>query len=77
MSLDELVLARVDRAARRLGLSRSAYIARAVAHGPNDARGPGATVSARRAMRSLDRLFREGRVPGDATLEIRRMRDER
>lgn len=77
VSLDERILARIDRAARRLGLSRSAYIAQLASKGTAAERGPGAESSVHAALRSLDRLFRRQRVPADATAEVRHMRDER
>lgn len=77
VSLDERVLARIDRAARRLGLSRSAYIAQLASKRTAAERGSGAQNSVHAALRSLDRLFRRKPVPLDATAEIRHMRDER
>lgn len=77
VSLDERLLARIDRAARRRGLSRSAYIAQLAAREPGTERGPGANRPVHAALRSLDRLFRRNPVPSDATAEIRGMRDER
>lgn len=77
VSLDERILAKVDRAARRRGLTRSAYIAELATREKVSERGPGANSSVHAALRSLDGLFRRNRVPADATAEIRRMRDER
>ena len=77
VSLDDRVLARIDRAATRRGLSRSAYIARLANTENADERGPGVDSSVHKALRSLDRLFRRKPMPVDATAEIRHMRDER
>lgn len=78
LSLDERVLARIDRAARRRGLTRSTYLQQlAVADLASDT-GPGADPSVRAALASVDDLFRRNPVPAeDLTLVIRRMRDER
>ncbi len=77
VSLDERVLARIDRAATRRGLSRSAYIARLANTESVGEHGPGLDSSVHKALRSLDRLFRRKPMPVDATAEIRHMRDER
>ncbi len=77
VSLDDRILARIDRAATRRGLSRSAYIARLATTENLNERGLGVDSSVHKALRSLDRLFRRKPVPTDATAEIRRMRDER
>ena len=77
VSVDDKLLAKVDRAARAAGVSRSAYLARLAARDVGDARGPGADRQAHRAMARLDKLFRE-RPPGeDATAAIRGERDSR
>lgn len=77
ISLDERLLRRIDAAARRLGLSRSGYLARLAERDLGTARGPGQDPSVRAALRSLDRLFAENPTPGDVTAIVRKMRDER
>lgn len=78
LSLDERVLARIDRAAKRRGLTRSAYLERLAVADLASEKGPGADPSVRAALASVDDLFRRNPVPvEDLTLVIRRMRDER
>jgi len=77
VSMDDKLLARVDRAARRLGLSRSAYLTRLAAKDLGDAHGPGRDPKVREALAALDRLFAENPTPGDVTAIIRKMRDSR
>lgn len=75
--MDERLLSRVDRAARRLGLSRSAYLARLAARDIGAEQGPGRDPRVREALAALDKLFAENPTPGDATEIIRKMRDSR
>lgn len=77
VSMDEKLLARLDRAARRLGLSRSAYLARLLIRDFGEATGPGRDPAARKALAAIDRLFAENPTPGDPTEIIRKMRDSR
>ncbi len=79
VSMDEKLLRRVDRAAKRAGVSRSAYIARLAARDVAQGVGPGADPEARKALADIDRLFRENPPPPgfDWTSEIRKMRDSR
>lgn len=77
VSMDDKLLARVDRAARRLGLTRSAYFARLAAKDVGAANGPGRDPQVREALAALDRLFTENPTPGDVTAIIRKMRDSR
>lgn len=78
VSLDERVLARVDRLAKRRGLTRSAYLEQLAVADLASQKGPGADPSVRAALASLDTLFRRNPVPDeDFTLVVRRMRDER
>lgn len=77
VSMDDKLLARVDRAARRLGLSRSAYLARLAARDTGAEHGPGRDPKVREALAALDRLFAENPTPGDVTAIIREMRDSR
>lgn len=75
--MDEKLVARIDRAARRVGLSRSAYLARLAARDVGAAQGPGREPRVREALAALDRLFAENPTPGDVTAIIREMRDSR
>lgn len=75
--MDEKLVARVDRAARRLGLTRSAYLARLAAKDVGAAHGPGRDPKVREAIAGLKRLFAENPTPGDVTAFIREMRDSR
>jgi hypothetical protein len=74
--MDEKLLARVDRAARRLGMSRSAYLASLAARELRT-EGPGRDPKVREAIAGLKRLFAENPTPGDVTAIIRKMRDSR
>lgn len=77
VSIDERLLKRVDAAARKAGLDRSAYLA-GVAEQSLDT-SPAALRASRAAafkeMRALGKRY--GTPGGDATDFIRRMRDER
>lgn len=76
--MDEDLLARIDSAARRAGLSRSAYLVRLAERELGAAGGPGSDPRARRAMCALDRLFRRrGAFGEEATAAIRAERDAR
>lgn len=77
VSLDDELLARIDRAAAEARLSRSAYLARLAAR-ELDSAGPGAKPSVRRALERLDKLFARNPTPGgDSTALIRADRDSR
>jgi metal-responsive CopG/Arc/MetJ family transcriptional regulator len=79
ISIDEKLLRQLDRAAKRAGLSRSAYIARLAARDLAEGTGPGADPEARKAIADIQRLFSENPPPPgfDWTAEIRKMRDSR
>lgn len=77
LSIDARLLARIDRAARRLGLSRSAFLSQLAARELGGEAGPGAEPRARRAVRALDALFRDRGVPEEPTAAIRADRDSR
>lgn len=77
VSMDERLVARVDREARRLGMTRSAYLARLAARELGADKGPGRDPKVRQAIADLKRLFAENPTPGDPTEIIRRMRDSR
>jgi len=75
--MDEKLVASIDRAARRLGLSRSAYLSRLAERDLSGAHGPGRDPKVREAIAGLKRLFAENPTPGDPTAIIREMRDSR
>ena len=78
LSLDERLVRRIDAAARRLGLTRSAYLARVAQKELGEARGPGADPKVRKAIGEIRRMFSEDRAsPTDWTRVIREMRDSR
>ena len=77
VSVDERLLARIDRAARSAGLSRSAYLARLAARDLGTDRGPGASRQARRAIARLEKLFDTRPAEEEATAAIRAERDSR
>jgi metal-responsive CopG/Arc/MetJ family transcriptional regulator len=77
VSIDDKLLARIDRAARAAGLSRSAYLARLAARDLGTDRGPGADRQARRAIARLQKLFQAQPIAGDATAAVRAERDAR
>lgn len=76
VSIDDRLLKRVDAAARKAGLDRSAYLGRLAAQSLDAA--PAALRASRAAafkeMRALGKRYG---TPGDATEFIRRSRDER
>jgi hypothetical protein len=59
ISIDERLLARIDAAAARLGMTRSAFLAQSASRDLEGGTGPGADPSARAAMANLDRLLNE------------------
>ena len=82
--MEQSLLTRLDRAARRLGLSRSAYLARVVGREVGAGTGPGRDPRVRKALAdirsgNIDRLVRRNPPPAgfDVTVAIRRMRDTR
>jgi len=77
VSFDDRLLAGLDRAARRDGLSRSAYLSRLVARELDQRQGPGRAAHVRRTIDRLDRLFADQGTREDATEEIRGERDAR
>jgi hypothetical protein len=77
VSVDDKLLARIDRAPRSAGLTRSAYLARLAARDLGDARGPGASRQARGELARLQRLFDAEPVEDDATTAVRAERDQR
>jgi hypothetical protein len=77
VSIEDRLLARVDRAARESGLSRSAYLSRLAAKEVGSAPGPGRDRKVHRALEQLDRLFRSRLEPEEATAAVRADRDAR
>lgn len=62
ISIDERLLARIDEARERMGLSRSAFIAQSASRDLEGAAGPGAEPGVRAALAALDRLLARGRA---------------
>jgi hypothetical protein len=77
VTLDERLLVRIDREARSLGLTRSAYLARLAAREVDARQGPGRRATVRRALASLDDLFATHGARENATEAIRAERDAR
>jgi metal-responsive CopG/Arc/MetJ family transcriptional regulator len=77
VSVDDKLLAKIDRAAKAAGLTRSAYFARLAARDLGTERGPGADRQARRAIARLQTLFEERTIAEDATAAVRAERDSR
>jgi uncharacterized protein YciW len=75
VSIDERLLALLDRQATKEGLSRSAYIARLADRELNARQGPGRAAQVHRAMDSLDRLFARHGNREESTQLIRSERD--
>lgn len=77
--MDDQLLRRLDRAARRSRISRSAYLARLVARDVGAETGPGRDPRVRKALADIDRLAKANPPPGgfNLTAAIRRMRDTR
>ena len=75
VSVDDKLLARIDKAARSLGLTRSAYLSRLAAREVEASHGPGRTASARRALRKMDELFASNEREPDTTRVVREERD--
>ena len=77
VSVDDALLARIDKEARSRGLSRSAYLSQLAARELTARSGPGAQPSVRRALEQLDDLFERLPHDEDATVAIRSERDSR
>jgi hypothetical protein len=76
VSFDDMLLRRIDRAARANGESRSAYLSHLAESDAARGSGPGKTPAARAALRKLDRLVADAPA-GDSTAAIRAARDAR
>ena len=77
VSVDDKLLARIDRAASSAGLSRSAYLARLAARELGEERVPGASRQAQRALARLQKLFDAQPSAEEATAAVRAGRDAR
>jgi len=79
VSMDGKLLNRVDRSARRLGLSRSAYLARLAERDLGAESGPGREPAVHRALADIDRLVKRNPPARgfDLTESVRKMRDSR
>lgn len=75
VSVDDKLLARIDKAARSLGLTRSAYLSRLAAREVEAAHGPGRAPATRRALRRIDALFVANERDPDITDAVRQERD--
>ncbi len=75
VSLDDHLLERIDKAARSLGLSRSAYLARLAAREVEASQGPGRAAATHHALKRIDRLFALSKRENDATKAVRQERD--
>lgn len=76
LSLEERLVRKIDRAARRLGLSRSAYVAQLAERELGSGKGPGRSAAARSALRRLDSLFASN-PHDDVASSLREERDAR
>ncbi len=77
VSIDDRLLARIDKAARASGLTRSAYLGALAAKELGRAAGPGRDPKVHEALRQLDELFTGISIPEDTTAAIRAERDAR
>lgn len=79
VSIDERLLDKVDRAAKRSGESRSAYVSEVLQREVGSASGPGRDPRVREALRRITELVAKNAQPDkeDSTDFVRRMRDER
>jgi len=76
VSFDDMLLRRIDRAARAGGKSRSAYLSELAEGDAARRSGPGKTSRSRAALRELDRLLVDAPAT-DSTAAIRAARDTR
>ena len=76
VSVDDKLLARIDKAARSLGLTRSAYLSRLAAREVEASHGPGRAAVSRRALQRIDHLFAGNRYEADVTRAVRQERDK-
>jgi hypothetical protein len=77
VTIDDRLLGRIDEAARKAGLSRSAYLSKLASQQLGAELGPGADPRVGQAIERLRELFRRMPVLEDATAAIRADRDSR
>lgn len=77
VSFDDGLLRRIDRAAERRGLSRSALLAELASRGLDYMPGMGRSAGAQAAFAHLEELFGRNPVPEDPVAAIRAERDAR
>lgn len=75
VSVDDKLLARIDKAARSLGLSRSAYLSRLAAREVEASHGPGRAAATQSALRRIDELFATNQSATGITRVVREERD--
>ena len=75
VSVDDKLLARIDKAARSLGLTRSAFLSRLAAREVEASHGPGRVAATRHALRRIDELFAANKRDTDVTKAVRQERD--
>jgi hypothetical protein len=61
ISIDERLLERIDEAADRLGMTRSAFLAQSAKRDLDGGAGPGADPRVRASLAALDRLMSDAR----------------
>lgn len=61
ISIDERLLARIDQAVARRGMTRSGYLAQLASADLDAGRGPGSDARTSAALRSVDEAFDESR----------------
>lgn len=77
MSIDDELLRRIDDEAKKEGLSRSRFLARAAAQILGEEIGPGASPRVHEAIAQLREQFRRNGFPEDSAAAIRAERDAR
>jgi len=77
VSIDEALLARIDREAKVRGLSRSAFLSGAAATELGIGPGKGQSLRLRRTLERLQQLGTRHGARGESTAAVRAMRDAR
>ncbi len=77
VSINDPLLALIDRAAGDAGLSRSAYLTRLAERAVLSTPGPGRNRKVRHALERVGRLFEANPVPEETTAAVRAERDAR
>lgn len=75
VTVDDKLLARIDKAAHSLRLTRSAYLSRLAAREMQASIGPGRAAATRHALRRIDELFATNGHEADVTRAVRQDRD--